>query len=138
MKKNLPYNTNLASEFWFLSALYRLGVDAHLTLGNKKAVDIIIFNSSNVNVTVDVKGVAEQYDWPADNFIFDKPNHYYALMSFDGNISDIDKVPSVWIIPSKDISKFIKKYSTRSVVSRALVKKEGKDYKSAWKLLKYQ
>jgi len=67
MKKNLvPYNTNLASEFWVLSALYRLGVEAHLTLGNKKSVDILILSNSKAISTVDVKGVADPYDWPAD------------------------------------------------------------------------
>jgi hypothetical protein len=35
------YNTNLAAEFYVLSLLHRLGADAALTLGNKKAVDII-------------------------------------------------------------------------------------------------
>ena len=38
------YNTNLASEFYVLSMVHRLGVDASLTLGNKKAVDIIVLN----------------------------------------------------------------------------------------------
>ena len=36
------YNTNLASEFYVLSMLYRLGFDANLTLGNKKSVDITV------------------------------------------------------------------------------------------------
>jgi hypothetical protein len=36
------YNTNLASEFYVLSMLYRLGFDANLTLGNKKSVDIAV------------------------------------------------------------------------------------------------
>ena len=36
------YNTNLAAEFFVLSTLHRLGADAALTLGNKKAVDIAI------------------------------------------------------------------------------------------------
>ncbi|MFC1789277.1 hypothetical protein ACFLZE_05135 [Thermodesulfobacteriota bacterium] len=34
------YNTNLAAEFHVLSILHRLGYEATLTLGNKKAVDI--------------------------------------------------------------------------------------------------
>ena len=34
-----PYNTNLAAEFYVLSALHRLGAEATLTLGNKKAVE---------------------------------------------------------------------------------------------------
>lgn len=36
------YNTNLASEFYVLSMLYRMGFDANLTLGNKKSVDIAV------------------------------------------------------------------------------------------------
>lgn len=36
------YNTNLASEFYILSMLHRLGADAMLTLGNKKSVDITV------------------------------------------------------------------------------------------------
>lgn len=37
-----PYNTNLAAEFYVLSMLHRWGADAVLTLGNKKAVDILV------------------------------------------------------------------------------------------------
>ena len=35
MKKLQKYNTNLASEYYVLSMLYRLGVDAYLTLEHK-------------------------------------------------------------------------------------------------------
>jgi hypothetical protein len=38
------YNTNLAAEFYVLSILHRLGAEAALTLGNKKAVDINVAN----------------------------------------------------------------------------------------------
>jgi hypothetical protein len=36
------YDTNLAAEFYVLSVLHRLGMSATLTLGNKKAVDIVV------------------------------------------------------------------------------------------------
>jgi len=36
------YNTNLASELYVLSALHRLGLDAVLTLGNKKSVHLSV------------------------------------------------------------------------------------------------
>ena len=42
------YNTNLASEYYVLSMLYRLGFDAYLTLGNKKSVDIIIEKGNDI------------------------------------------------------------------------------------------
>ena len=61
------YHTNLASEFYVLSILHRLGIDAHLTLGNKKSVDIVIENGNEV-VTIDVKGIAGRTTWPLDNF----------------------------------------------------------------------
>lgn len=37
------YDTNLAAEFYVLSCLHRLGGAANLTLGNKKAVDIVAY-----------------------------------------------------------------------------------------------
>ena len=42
------YNTNLASEFYVLSMLHRLGSDASLTLGNKKSVDIVKNEPMNI------------------------------------------------------------------------------------------
>jgi len=58
------YNTNLAAEFHVLSMLHRLGATANLTLGNKKGVDIIVARGAGEAVTVEVKGVAQRYDWP--------------------------------------------------------------------------
>jgi len=52
------YNTNLASEFYALSTLHRLGADANLTLGNKKFVDIAVIRGEGDAITVDVKGLA--------------------------------------------------------------------------------
>lgn len=36
------YETNLASEFYILAALYRPGADASLSLGNKKANEMLL------------------------------------------------------------------------------------------------
>lgn len=131
--KLTPYNTNLAAEFWVLSALCRIGVEAHLTLGNKKAVDILILRNSQTVCTIDVKGVADPYDWPANNIkVLQTPNHFYIFLSFEGRISDPLANPSVWIIPSNKIEPFIKRYKTRVVVSRALVKQCGNTFKNAW------
>ena len=54
------YNTNLASEFYVLSMLHRLGANAALTLGNKKAVDIIVANENGSTTTIDVKGLEKR------------------------------------------------------------------------------
>jgi hypothetical protein len=134
--KTAPYNTNLASEFWVLSVLYRLGIDAHLTLGNKKAIDIVVVKDSDILFTIDVKGVANRYDWPADNIKeIDNDKHLYVFICFDGKISDPYTTPSVWIIPAKQLSDFIVPYKTRTVVSRSLIKKNGDIFKNSWYLI---
>jgi len=65
------YNTNLASEFYVLSMLRHLGVDALLTLGNKKAVDIIVANENGTITTIGVKRFEGSYVQPATNIRFD-------------------------------------------------------------------
>jgi len=133
--KITPYNTNLAGEFWVLSALNRLGIEAQLTLGNKKSVDILVIQNSMI-YTLDVKALADRYDWPADNIrVFDNPNHIYVFLTFEGKITDPKINPSVWIIPSDKVQPFIKQYATRSVVSRSLIINNGSQYQNNWKYL---
>ena len=130
------YNTNLSSEFYVLSTLHRLGIDAALTLGNKKSVDIFVIKSDGNTITVDVKGVAGAYDWPADNIkLPGKINHFFVLVSYNGRINDPQEPPTAWIIPSLEIKSYMKTYKTRKVVSRALIRNEGTKYRHAWNLI---
>ena len=135
-KHTQKYNTNLAAEFHVLSILHRLGYEATLTLGNKKAVDIFIFKPNGKTLTIDVKGLANKYDWPADNLKFDdKRGHHIVLVCFNGKIEDPNEPPSVWVVPAKEIKKFKKEYKTRTVVSRKKIVKEGERYFQAWESL---
>ncbi len=130
------YNTNLAAEFYVLSMLHRLGADAALTLGNKKAVDIIVASENRTITTVEVKGLAKAYDWPADNIHnFLDSQHFYVLVCFEGKITDPLFPPSVWIISSEKLSPFIKKYETRIVISRAKIKADGQQFLHKWSLI---
>jgi hypothetical protein len=67
MNRRDGHQTNLASEFYVMSLLHRLGFDAHLTLGNKKSVDIVVVHGPGDSVTIDVKAVAGKMDWPMSN-----------------------------------------------------------------------
>ncbi|MEO7446562.1 MAG: hypothetical protein ABIT96_06985 [Ferruginibacter sp.] len=49
------YDTGTASEFLVLGNLYRLGVNAFISLGNKKSIDLIIKAKNGSSVSVDVK-----------------------------------------------------------------------------------
>jgi hypothetical protein len=130
------YNTNLAAEFYVLSMLHRLGADASLTLGNKKAVDIIVLNENGTITTIDVKGLAGSYDWPADNIhLLQDAHHFYVLVSFEGKIADPLSIPSIWIIPSTELAQFFHKFKTRTDVSRSVLKDKGKPFLHAWDLI---
>src|SRR5262245_20313498 len=113
------YDTNLAAEFHVLSCLHRRGLTANLTLGNKKGVDIVVARRAGDAVTVEVKGVAKKYDWPANNLQTQDPDrHFVALVSFEGKISESSMPsPRVWILPFPEVAKFKRFYQGRTNVS---------------------
>jgi hypothetical protein len=132
------YDTNLASEFYVLSCLHRIGLTANLTLGNKKGVDIIVARKAGDAVTVEVKGTAMKYDWVVNNLSSANPDrHFIVLVSFEGHLEDTSIPPKVWVIPFPDIAPFMKNYAKgrMNTVSRSLVNKHGGRYENAWQLI---
>lgn len=96
------YNTNLASEYLMMSLLCRAGKDAFLSLGNKKGVDIIVKTDKGAICIVEVKGVNKNNDWLIGNSgkLPSLPNMFYALIGFEGNISDVTAPAKFYLIPS--------------------------------------
>jgi hypothetical protein len=108
-----------------------------LTLGSKKSVDILVVRQSGDVVTVEVKGVAKKYDWPASNLATQHPKrHFVVLVSFEGQIDDPGMpAPRVWIIPFPQIAPFMRVYKSRTNVSRAAVVADGVQFENAWHLI---
>jgi hypothetical protein len=132
------YNTNLAAEYHVLSCLHRRGLTANLTLGNQKGVDVVVVRNAGDAVTVEVKGVAKKYDWPANNLVTQHPHqHFVALVSFEGRIDDREMPPPrVWIIPFPAVKDFKRVYPQGRInVSRAKVIASGDHYENAWHLI---
>lgn len=80
-------NTNMASEFWFFSQLHRLGYEAYITLGNTKAVDLlVVLNDANrTKLTFDVKG-KESFRAGGYNYLPPppyRPNHFFAFVGLE-------------------------------------------------------
>lgn len=132
-----PYHTNLAAEFYVLSCLHRVGLDAHLTLGNRKGVDIVVLRDDGVAVTVEVKGLAGKYEWPAGNLGSQHPGqHFVVLVSYEGRIADGSMPPPrAWVVPFRDIDPFVRNYRTRTNVSRSAILSDGTQYENAWSLI---
>jgi len=132
------YNTNLASEFYVLSMLHRLGYDASLTLGNKKSVDIVVVREAGDVVTVDVKGLAGTTSWPVDNVTKEAEDHFLVFVSFIGKIADYSIIPEVYIVPSKRLGPFVyhSPNGKRRVLQLSRMRKDGAEFRDAWYLLK--
>jgi len=133
------YNTNLASEFYVLSVLYRLGLDASLTLGNKKSVDISVVLGPGRVVTIDVKAVKAKMDWLMGN-VQEAPTagHFVVLVSYEGRFADPANLPRCWILRHDEVLPVIKKAGGQGgmrYLSRKRVLTDFEDREAAWTLL---
>lgn len=138
-KSGTKYNTNLASEFYVLSTLARLGIDASLSLGNKKKVDIAVMREDGTYLTIDVKGIAGTDDWIiGDSEIDFAPNHYYALVSYKKKISETTIAPMTWILSALELKKhnLIKLSSNGKTkyISHTRIRDNFEDNLNKWKV----
>jgi hypothetical protein len=51
------FNTGMAAEYFVLSQLFRMGLEAYLSQGNKKSIDIRVVHNANKSISIDVKAV---------------------------------------------------------------------------------
>ena len=132
------YNTNLAAEFYVLSILHRLGMNATLTLGNKKSVDIVISRDAGDALTIDVKGLAGRTNWPVDNLKEGRKRHFIAFVTFLGQIADPSVQPEVYIVPSDEVGALIYQNPAgdRRVIQLGRARKSWEKYKDGWGLLR--
>lgn len=149
-KQEEGYNTNLASEFYVMSMLHRKKINAMLTLGNKKSVDILIEKNGKV-ITLDVKGLLEKNSaFPIENVI-PKENHFIVFVSFK-NIENHEISPECYIVPSLELYKespnlkehnpkwdtlvYINQKKNRKVVNLSRLRILKDKYQNNWDLLK--
>jgi hypothetical protein len=132
------YATNLASEFFVLSALYRLGLQANLTLGNKKGVDIVVACGPGRAFTIEVKAVAGKHDWLVGKLgVEPREHHFVVLVCYEDSFSDPESQPSVWVFPHEDVVPLVKASKTGSAryISRKQVRESFEPHSRAWHLL---
>jgi hypothetical protein len=130
------YNTNLASEYLILSNLNRLGLDAYITLGNKKSIDIIVKNETRT-ITIDVKGLSGTTLFPLDNFKENSKNHFIVFVSYLNKISDCKCSPEIHIVPSTKIESLMYRNPKGNRQGINLTKlRQEKTYLDNWDLLK--
>ena len=130
-------NTNLAAEFFVLSTLHRLGFAATLTLGNTKAVDIVVARHRGDFVTIDVKGLAGTTGFPIDNLGRARRNHFIIFVSYLKRIAEPSVAPEVYIVPHRQITRLAcRSPSGRRLVFLSALRHRGARFRDAWQLLR--
>lgn len=127
---SISYETGIASEYLVLSNLYRLGLDAYMSLGNKKSVDLAVTKKDDSVITIDVKAV-QGYSSLIVNNVSSKPNHYIVFVVYNNKFRDINTLPEFFVVPSTDIESLQKVFKTEKRIYKSDIVK----YKNNWNIL---
>lgn len=124
------YDTGTASEFLVLSNLYRLGVNAFISLGNKKSIDLIIKAKNGSSISVDVKSV-QGYSSIVVNNVKAAVNHFIVVVVYKNKFADPTILPDFYIIPSEKIGGLSENYNGQL----RLLKGKIVTYQNKWECL---
>ena len=118
------------SEFLVLSNLFRIGINAFLSFGNTKQIDIIIKAKNGLALTVDVKAVRDYSSIPVNN-VTGLENHYIVVVVYKRKFEDLSTIPDYYIIPSLEIVKIHNAYKQE----KRLLTSKIAAYKNKWDYL---
>jgi len=134
-KKRKLGDTNLASEFYIASQLFRLGYVATVTLGHTKEIDLIVVHPDGRTITIDVKGLRDTTNWPLIPKLKSK-NHFYILVCYKNKFNDLSFQPEVFVVPSLEIDNIIVPWAGKPDVTCVGYRDvKNSKYKDAWELL---
>lgn len=125
------FDTGVAAEYFVLSQLYRMGLEAYVSQGNKKSVDIRVVLSDSKSISIDVKAV-RGYSSLVVNNVVPKENHYLAFVIYKNKFEDIQVFPSVYILPSEEVPKITKRWKKE----KRVMKGDLEPYINKWEFLR--
>jgi hypothetical protein len=124
------FDTGITAEFFVLSQLFRLGLEAHLSHGNKKSIDIRVVHGPSQAISLDVKAV-RGYSSLVVNNVRAAPHHYIVFVIYNNKFEDVSMVPEVFIVPSAEVAAITKCFQAE----RRVMKGDLAKYKNKWALL---
>ena len=121
------YNTGIASEYLILSKLYRLDLEAYISMGNKKKVDIRVILENGSTISIDVKSV-RGYSSLVVNNVENKPNHFIVFVIYNNRFDDLSTEPDIYIVPSSQLPELIELYGDEKRVMKGKIER----FKDQW------
>jgi hypothetical protein len=103
----------LASKFYVLSVLHRLGADATVTFSQVDNVDITVVLESGNALTVDVKTLTGPLEWLVTDF-HARAGHFVAFVWYPASVEP-NVPPTVYIVASEQLRRFVTDHKVASV-----------------------
>ncbi len=124
-----------AGEFYVLAALYRRGLDATVTLGTTKSVDIVVRRVGRPAATVEVKTSADKNlnFMVGKSVIHDDPDHFYVFVYFGSAFTDVEVMPEIYVVPSLEMRALMRTYEKVPQMNAALLKHSR--FRNGWSAL---
>lgn len=128
--------TAMAGEFYAMTALYRLGYQPALTLGNAKSIDILVRNKYGKLLEISVKAFCGGGKWPVGNEDLSVRNDLFFVFLHFTNFSDLNSLPKAWIIPAPEVQALKSSFFNSQAI---YLYKGGREkivkYENAWNML---
>ena len=125
------HNTGIAAEYFILSQLYRQSIEAYISIGNTKTIDIKIIKKDGFAISLDVKAVRGYTSLIVNNLTY-RPDHYVAFVVYNENFEQINCMPEVYIVPSLIVQEIKRDYNKQLRV----MKGDIQGFKDQWELIK--
>jgi hypothetical protein len=129
MKAN-SFNSGIASEYLVLASLHRLGLEAYMSPGNKKSIDIRVIRQNGVPVSIDVKSLRGNSSLNANN-ILPQYNHFIVFVNYNNKYEDPSVQPEIFVVPSDQIVAITEASGT----DKKIIKTKLAAYKDKWEYL---
>jgi penicillin-binding protein-related factor A (putative recombinase) len=126
MRKD-TFNTGIASEYLILSKFYRMELEAYMSQGNKKSVDIRVIKKDGQPISVDVKAV-RGYSSLVVNNVVAKDNHFVVFVIYNNKFEDVSVDPEIYVVPTNELAAITETYGEEKRVMKG---KLG-TYKNKW------
>ncbi len=121
----------LASKFYVLSVLHRLGVDATLTSSPADNADITVIYESGDVLTVEIKTITGPMEWRVAEFLT-RANHFLAFVWYPES-KEPSVSPTVFIVASEQLRTFLTEHEGASLSLARL--DEEVQARNAWQRL---
>ncbi len=124
------FNTGIASEYLILSILYRLELEAYVSQGNKKSIDIRVIRKDGTPISIDVKSV-RGYSSLVVNNVESKQNHFIVFVVYNNKFEQPEYFPNIYIVPSEFLKNITEDYNGEKRVLKTVLSA----YKSRWEFI---